>query len=167
MLLDEEARAELAAVLLVGEDDQHEVARELHALALRAQERAHEHRDAALHVERAAPPDVAVDELAGERRVRPGLSRRRDDVDVSLEEERLRVAARESRDEVRPRRVLRVELRLAARLLEQRLDELDARALVSGRVRRVEPDQLLQELGDGQHSSSSAVRRRSTSAAVL
>ena len=83
MLLDEELRAEVAAGLLVGEDDEHDVARELHALALRAQEGVNEHRDARLHVERAAAPDVAVLELGLERRVRPVLAGRRDDVDVA------------------------------------------------------------------------------------
>ena len=73
VLLDEEARAEVAAVLLVGEDDEDEVAGQRDVLPLRAQEGVDEHRDAALHVERAAAPDVAVDEPALERRVRPRL----------------------------------------------------------------------------------------------
>ena len=76
VLLDEEARAEVAAGLLVGEDDEHEVAGQLDALALRAQERVHEHRHAGLHVERAAAPDVAVLEPRLERRVRPVLAAR-------------------------------------------------------------------------------------------
>ncbi len=167
VLLDEVARAEVAAGLLVGEDDEHEVAGELGALPLRAHEGADEHRDARLHVERAAAPDVAVLEPALERRVRPVLAGGRDDVDVPLEQERRRVAAGEAADEVRPAGLLLVELRLAARVLELRAEELDARRFVAGRVRRVEPDQLLQELRRAQHSSSSAVSSRSTSSSVL
>ena len=167
MLLDEEARAEVAARLLVGEDDEDEVARQRDVLAPGAQERVDEHRDAALHVERAAAPDVAVLEPPLERRMRPVLSGGRDDVDVALEQQRRRTASGEPADEVGPRRVLRVDRRLAAGLLQLRADELDARGLVPGRVRRVEPDQLLQELGDRQHSSSSAVSSRSTSSDVL
>ena len=167
MLLDEEAGAEVATVLLVGEDEQDEIAGELDALPLRAQERVHEHRHAGLHVERAAPPDVAVLEPALERRVRPGLAGRRDDVDVALEQQRLRAAAGKAADEVRPAGLLLEGLRLEPFLLEQALDERDARRLVARRVRRVEPDQVLEKLSDGQHSSSSAVRSRSTSSAVL
>ncbi len=57
VLLDEEARAEVAAGLLVREHDEHEIAGELDALPLRTHEGADEHRDAGLHVERAAAPD--------------------------------------------------------------------------------------------------------------
>jgi hypothetical protein len=48
-----------------------------------------------------------------------------------------------------------------------RANELDAGRLVSGRVRGVEADQLLQELRHCQHNSSSTVSSRSTSAGVL
>ena len=128
----------------------------------------HEHRDAGLHVERAAAPDLAVRELSVERRPRPLLAGGRDDVHVPLEEERRGAAlALEARDQVRPRRILRVGLRLEADGLELLPHEADAGRLVAGRVRRVEPQQLLQELGDAQHSSASASSSRSTSSAVL
>ena len=94
VLLDQEARAEVAAGLLVGEHDEDEVARQRDVLAPRAQEGVDEHRDAALHVERAAAPDVAVLEPRLERRVRPVLSGRRDDVDVALEQQRRRARPR-------------------------------------------------------------------------
>ena len=54
MLFGEEARTLVAAVLLVGEHDEDEVAGQRDVLPLRSQERVDEHRDAALHVERAA-----------------------------------------------------------------------------------------------------------------
>ena len=167
VLLDEVARAEVAATLLVGEDDEHEVTGELDALPLRAHEGADEHRHAGLHVERAATPDVPVLEPGLERRVGPVLTGRRDDVDVTLEQERRCVAAGDAADEVRPAGLLLVELRLASRVLELPAQELDARLLVAGRVRRVEPDQLLGKLRCRQHSSSSAVSSRSTSSSVL
>ena len=167
MLFGEEARALVAAVFLVGEDDEYEVAGQRDVLPLRPQERVHEHRDAALHVERAAAPDVPVDEPALERRVRPALPARGDDVDVALEEQRRRVAALEPGDEVRPARHPLEGLRLAARLLEQAADELDALGLVAGRIRRVEADQRLRKLDDVHASSPSAASSRSTSAGVL
>src|SRR4029078_9143218 len=92
-------------------------------------------------------PAESVDELATEGRLRPLLARCRDDVDVPVQEKRrTSSAAGDARDEVRPRRILRVRLGLAACALEQLLDDLDACALVPGRVRRVEPEQLLKEL---------------------
>ena len=73
--------------------------------------------------------------------------RGRDDVDVALQQERRAVAcALEPGDEVRPGRILRVGLRLAARLFEEVPDEADALRFVPRRVRGVEPDQLLEEL---------------------
>ena len=94
VLLDEEARAVVAAVLLVGKDEQDEVARKLDAFLLRAQERVDEHRDPCLHVERAAPPDEAALEAGLEGRMRPLLADGRHDVHVALEQERRRRASR-------------------------------------------------------------------------
>ena len=51
------------------------------------------HRDHALHVDRAAAPDVAVGDVGGERVVRPAVSRGRDHVDVREQEERVAAAA--------------------------------------------------------------------------
>jgi len=132
------------------------------------QERVDEHRDAALHVERAAAPDDAVDELGAERRVRPLLPCGLDDVDVAVEQERRRVTgAGDACDEVRARVVAREDARLDAGVVEQLPHVGDARAFVAGRIRRVEPDQVAQELDDVAQSSPSASRSRSTSAAVL
>jgi hypothetical protein len=54
----------------------------------------HEHRDAALHVERAAAPHEAVLDPRLEGRVRPPLPGGRDDVHVALQQERRRRPAR-------------------------------------------------------------------------
>ena len=87
-LLGEELRAEVAAVLLVREHAEDCAAGRHAALDLRPHERGDHHRDARLHVERAASPDDAVDELGVERRMRPLLAGRRDDVDMAVEKER-------------------------------------------------------------------------------
>ena len=140
--------------LLVGEHDEDEVAGQRDVLPLRSQERVHEHRDAALHVERAAAPEIPVDQPALERRVRPALPARGDDVDVTLEEKRRRAAASRATRFGRPG--TRSNVLSRSPRLEQAADELDARGLVAGRVRRVEPDQRLRQLDDVHASSSSA-----------
>ena len=139
VLLAQEAGAEVAAVLLVAEDREDDVAARLQLAARCAQERVHDHRDAALHVERAAAPQPAVDELAAERRARPLLAGGGDDVDVPVQEERRRFPdPAHARDEVRPRVVPREDPRLDARLLERRWTCATHAALVPRRVRRVE-----------------------------
>ena len=149
MLLAEPGEPEVDADLLVGGRDEDQVAAGLESLP---GERGHRHRarrDLALHVERAAAPDLAVAKLA-----RPG-------VDLPLGgigENRVRVreerqprpvaAPGNPRDEVRPLRHLRVELAGDAVLLEVVAQELGRTGLVPGRVDRVEADQLLEELAD-------------------
>ncbi len=168
MFVREEAGAEVAAVLLVAEDGENDVATWLDLGARGAQERVDHHRDAALHVERAAAPEPAVHQLASERRMRPLLARGRDDVDVPVQEERRRLArAAHARDEIRPRVVLRDDARLDAGFLEQAPHVCDARALVPGRIRRVEADEIAEKVDDVHYIASSARTRRSTSAAVL
>ena len=146
VLGDEEARAEVAARLLVGEDAQDHIARRRLPARLRAHERSQHHRDAALHVQRAATPHVAAVELARERRPAP-LPARRDDVDVALQQQRrARSASGQARDQVRALLLARDYLHLAAELLEQAAYPFDALALVARRVARVEAEQLLQQL---------------------
>ena len=166
VLFGEEPRSDVAAVLLVGEDHEHE--RRRRAGLVRGEECRHEHRHAALHVERAASPHVAVGELGRERRPAPLLAGGGDDVDVALEHER-RPAVRPgvARNEVGAARRLLVALGGDPVLSQQRFDVRDARLLVSGRVRRVVADQLAQQLDGVGHSSSRAWSRRSTSAGVL
>src|SRR5205823_6302723 len=117
-------------------------------------------------VDGAAAPDVAVDELAAEGRACPVLARRRDDVHVSLQQQRWPVAAYEASHEVRAAGRLRVELGLDAGVLEQPADELDAVRLVARRIRRIEADQALEKLA-GAQSFAIAASRPSTSSAVL
>jgi hypothetical protein len=98
------------------------------------------------------------------------LARGRDDVDVAVEKER-RAAARprQACDEVRTLRIARVELALDACRGQQPADVLDALALGSRRVRRVEAEQVAQELdrvGEG-YSDARASSSLSTSACVL
>ena len=168
VLLDEVLRAEVAAVLLVAQHREDQVAARLQLAARSAQERVDEHRDAALHVERAAAPDDAVDELGAERRVRPLLPCGLDDVDVAVEQERRRVAGAGRRATRFGRASSRAKIRDSTPgVVEQLLHVRDALAFVAGRVRRVEPDQVAQELDDVGQSSPSASSSRSTSAAVL
>src|SRR5580765_363864 len=151
MLLDEELRAVVAAVLLVAEDDEDHVSRQLELASCRAQKRRDVHRDGALHVDGAASPNFPRDQIAAERRPCPGLARGGDDVDVPLEEERPTLSlAVETCDEIRASRIFCIEPALDPRLLEQAAHELDALAFVPGRVRRVEPDQALEELDGSQ-----------------
>ena len=55
------------------------------------------------------------------------------------------------RDEIRASRHLLEALRVDAVVAEQRLDVRDARLLVPGRVRRVEPDQLAEKVDGVDH----------------
>src|SRR5712691_7648192 len=59
VLLDEELRAARAASLLVARQDEDDITRRLPALGAGSQQGGDEHRDTALHVERAAPPHLA------------------------------------------------------------------------------------------------------------
>ena len=147
MLFDEELRAEVAAVLLVAQHHEDDVTARFELPAGGPQERRHVHCDCALHVDRPPAPDLAVHELAAEGRMRPLLSRCRDHVDVALQQERLGASlAPQPGDEVRPGRVFRIELGRDAGVLEEPTDELDARRLVAGRIRCVEPDEVLEKL---------------------
>jgi Transposase IS116/IS110/IS902 family len=67
---------------------------------------------------------------------------------MALQQERRRPAlASQPRHQARPLRILRNDLDIAAAFLEQLLGPLDARALPARRVRHVEADQPLQQLG--------------------
>ena len=110
MLLGQKARAEIAAGLLIAHDGEHDVARRLASLGRGAQDRAGHHRHAALHVEAAAAPYDAVDQLGGEGVLLPVLVGRCHDVHVTLQHKAGRFAAtRQPGDKVGPARVLRQE----------------------------------------------------------
>jgi hypothetical protein len=159
-------RALLAAVLLVAQDEQEQRGGRIGFV--RRDERGDAHRDAALHVECAAAPDVPVDELARERRMRPALAGRGHDVDVAVQDQgRSTVRAGVPGNEVGATRRSLVALALDAVGPEQRLDVRDAGFLVARRVGGVEADQLSRELDRVDHSCASASSRRSTSDGVL
>jgi hypothetical protein len=85
------------------------------------------------------------------------------------EERRAAVLTAQPRDEVRAIGVARVQLALDPGLGEQSLDVLDARPLVARWVRRVEPDEVAEQLDRvwNGYSDDSASSSRSTSAWVL
>ena len=117
MLVDEEPRAVLAPALLVARQHEDDVACWRLAVARHSEHGRDEHRHAALHVERAATPDLAVDELAGERRMAPLSGFGGNDVYVAVEEKRRCVPPSwDSRDKVRPAGVTSEESRLDAAL---------------------------------------------------
>ena len=147
MLAHEPVEPEAVADLLVGRGDEDEVAVVTPALARERGERDGARGDLALHVERAAAPDEAVAELAAERVGAPLARVGGHDVGVREQRERRAAAgAAQARDEVRPLGHLRVQLALDARVLEEVAEQLRRRGLVAGRVRRVDADQLPQEL---------------------
>ena len=86
VLRDEMAGAVVAAGLLVREDAQQYVAARLEPALTRSQHRGNHHRDATLHVKRAATPNEPTRLLARERRPRPVLIADRHDVDVALQQ---------------------------------------------------------------------------------
>ena len=149
VLLAEPGQAEVVADLLVGGRDEDQVAARLEPLAGQRRDRDSAGRDLALHVERAATPDLAVAQLARPRIDLP-LARVRDDRVRMREQQEARPvsAPGNARDEVRPLRDLRVQLALDAVLGEVVAQQLGRLRLVPRRVDRVEPDQLLQELRD-------------------
>ena len=92
MLIDEIRGTDIAPGFLVAQQCEDDVAGWLEPFRNRAEEGGDEHRDAAFHVEGAPAPYVAIDQLAGERRVGPLLPVRGNDVDVAVEQKRRRVA---------------------------------------------------------------------------
>ena len=104
--------AVVAADLLVGGGDEQQVTRGLEPLAHERRERDGSGGDLVLHVERAASPDLAVDEFARPWVAIPLAGIREHGVRVAEERQRRPVATLEPRDEIRPLRHSRVELGL-------------------------------------------------------
>ena len=101
VLVDQPAGPEHPARFLVREQGQDQIPRG--AVFGSAQRRVDHHRHAALHVERAATPHVAADDLRGERRMGPGLPDSRHHVDVALQQQRRSLAlSLHARDQVGP-----------------------------------------------------------------
>ncbi len=153
VLGDQPVRAPVPAVLLVGDEREHQLTPRPHP----AGEGGQHHRHEVLHVGRAAAPQVAVAHLAGERRHRPVRGVRRDDVQVPLHQQRRqrRVRARHARDDAGPPGRRLDDPRRDAQAVEERRHVLRGRALALGvvpaAVGRVEPDQVRAQLDDVSH----------------
>ena len=139
-VLDEPVRPEVAAGLLVGEEREHErPARSASGPQSVADDR-QDHRVHVLHVDGAAPPHhrhapVVVD-LGGERRVRPVVGVRRDDVEVPVQQDRVgvRLLALHAGEDTRASWGCLDELGVETDLGEQSRDVLSGVALLRARV---------------------------------
>ena len=145
MLLAEPLEPEVLAHLFVGRRDEDQVTGRLEPLTRERRNRHGARRDLILHVERSTAPDVVLGEIAGPRVARPLVGIGDDRVRVREEAERRPVAALEARDEVRSLRRARIQLDLDAVRLEVVAQELRRDRLVSGRVDRVQPQELLEQ----------------------
>ena len=158
MCLDQPPGAEDSPRLLVRQRREHEVARRSTAL-LGADQGGDHHRDAALHVEGPAAPQVAIDDVAAERPLPPVLIDGGDDVDVPLQQQRGRLpAALHSRDQVGTARSTFVSSAFDARVPQHPLDELDGHVLLARRVGGVEANEVAGELDDKRERLHAATR---------
>ena len=139
---------QVLADLLVGGEREQQVAGRPYALPGERGEGHGRRRDVALHVERPTTPDLAVDEVARPRVAFPLVWVGEDSVRVRHQEQARPVATGQARDEVGAIRRPREELARNAVPGEVVAEQLRGPRLVAGRVDRVEPDELLQELGD-------------------
>ena len=137
-----------AAVLLVGEEREHEVALRGSAGAQQVGGGREDHRVHVLHVHGAAAPEHPVADLPRERIDRPVRGIGGDHVEVAMDDEGrlLGVAARDASDDARATRVGVDQLRSEAELTQVRGDVL-GRLLLRLRlplpvVRRVEADEI-------------------------
>ena len=145
MLLHEPREAVVLVHLLVGGQRQDQVAGGAESLPPERRERDGARRHLALHVERAAPPDLAVDEIARPGVARPLLGIGAHGVGVREQRERGAVAARQPRDEIEPVGRPADELARDPALLEVVAQQLRGDRLVARWVDGVRPQQRLQE----------------------
>jgi len=104
-------------------------------------------RNLVLHVQGAATPEEPVDDLARPRVVAPVGRVGQHRVEVAEQaQHRAVVAAAQRRHQIRAVLVGRQQLRLESRRAQVGVEMLDRRALVAGRVDRVETDQLAEQL---------------------
>ena len=92
VLFDKELHAGVAARFFVAREREDDVAGGRGLRRRRPHQRRKQHRHAALHVKGASPPDLAVDQIATERRMSPLARVRRNNVDMAVEEKRWRLA---------------------------------------------------------------------------
>jgi hypothetical protein len=147
-MVDQPGAARRAAGLLVGHHSQLEVAPQPHPEAGQQPDHGHAHGHHVLHVDRAPPPDGAVVDLSGERRVAPASGLGHHHIDVAVEQQgRLGpVAAGQPGDQVGPARRGRQHLRLDPDPAQVVGEERHALGLVAWRVGGVEPQQRPQQL---------------------
>ena len=166
VLADHELDAEAGIPLFTRFGQEDDIAIERHVLALQQHHRHQRGREVVLVVHRAAGVDVAAFARRAERRVLPLRRVDRDDVGVGHDEQRpLPAVALQPRDDVRPLRIEREDLRRDAFLVEHLLEVVDRQALVAGRIAGVEPQHRLKVLHDLVFERrSSRVRRAPASA---
>jgi hypothetical protein len=147
-VVDEPARADAAARLLIGEERDDDVAFGLPPATEDLAERGEHHRVHVLHVDGSATPEHAVADLPGEGVDAPVARVGRDDVEVPVQHEcgLLGVAPRHAGDDARATRLGLEQLWREAQCGELRLDVLGRLALPLGPafavVRRVDPDEV-------------------------
>ena len=141
-LRGEPAGAAHGALFLVGLGHEHELAGEVAAVL---EQPAHGHGEGGqqvLHVDGAAPPDVAVLHDAGKGRLVPLVGRRRHDVLVRHERQaRPRARAGQRDDEAAPPGRLAHDLAAQTETAKVLVEERGHGRLVAGRVGRVDADQ--------------------------
>jgi hypothetical protein len=168
VLAHEPLQADVDAHLLVGGRHEDQIAVGPEAVTRERRDRDRGCGDVALHVERAAPPDLVVEQLGAPGIALPlgGIGKHRVGVGEQREA-RPRAPPRKPRDEVGPSRLAGEQLRLDAAFREVLAEQIGRNGLVPGRVDRVESDQRLQELdrlltkrGDGHQRRRPRTRRK-------
>ena len=147
MCLDEPLETPARADLLVRDGHEHELARGREALTFEGSERDRRGRHLSLHVERAATPDLAVDEFSGPRVALPLRRVGKNGVRVREEGERRAVAASQTRHDVGTVGLARVQLHLDVVRREVVAEHLRGAHLVARRIDGLRADQRLQERG--------------------
>jgi hypothetical protein len=152
MLLGDEPRAVAAPRFLVGRGEQDQVALERHARAGDLEQRRELHDADRLHVERAAPVEPAVADLAAERIDRPVPPVGVHDVDVMVEDDRAeRSITGHPRAEVGAAGRRLDDLARDPVAVEHLGQEARPRDLVARRVRRVDREIAAQEVDGIDH----------------
>ena len=148
MLPAEPLGARRGAHLLVGRRDNEELpGRRAPALAAQSRGGRHLGGDLVLHVLRAAPPDLAVHDVARPRVEAPLRRLGGNRVDVAEQAQgRPRALALQARDQVGPSLLRGQELALEAGVGQRVGEQLLCRLLVARRVDGVDPEQPLQQV---------------------
>ena len=118
-------------------------------------------RDPAFHVAAAPPVDLAIRDIAAERRNRPRGGPKRDDVGMPREAERkLGSVSTGPCDQIVPVCAHRHVAGLETGGFQELAEMARARSFIAGRIDRLEPDEFLRQLGGGDHGAASDFRWR-------